>query len=145
MDEGDINQKILGELGKIKRILRIISIVFILIAILYIIVVPITIIQLKRQDTYGGRSLSWNRVQYLIDKGSFDKAEQMVLIFLKNNPKDYYPHAMISKVYLRTGNFNQALKHAEIACRLFPDKYNEETLNTLKKRLENEKAKATRP
>lgn len=80
-------------------------------------------------------SLTWNYVEDLCDQGDYKEAEKQALIIVKRNAGDYYSHACIARIYLRKGDLPQALKHAEIAYRLFPNKDNEETLGALNKLL----------
>jgi len=82
-------------------------------------------------------SLTWNQVEDLFDKGKYEEAEKKALILVNNNTEDYYSHACIARIYLRKGDLTNALKHAEIAYNLFPNKDNEETLEALKKLVES--------
>jgi len=84
--------------------------------------------------------LSWNKVEDLLDKGDYDEAEKIALALLEKSKEDYYPHACLARLYLRKGDLPKAVNHAEIAYRLFPDKYNDETLLALKKRVASENA-----
>ncbi len=148
MDDGNVNEQMLKELRTLNRIMRrgyIVSIVFMAAVILYIIVFPYYLGKMKPPQKQKEVSWTWEKVMDLTDKGDYDEAEKNGLKLLQRTPTDYYPHGCLALLYLRKGDLTQAVKYAEISYRLFPSKYNEETLQALKKRLELEGANKTKP
>jgi len=140
MDENNINEQILGELRLQTRLYRKRYIPIFVILIAFLLFSSIFKYYISRpspnylQET---SSLTWNQVEDLCDKGYYDAAEKKALIIVNNNEGDYHSHACIARIYLRKGDLAHALKHAEIAYRLFPNKDNEETLQALNKLVES--------
>jgi len=139
VDDEDSNKQILDELKKQTRLYQKWSQRGIIVLIIFCIVL-LSFSYFRSQKTQKSQKeprLSWDQVIELTDKGSYDEAEKIALNLAQKTPTDYYPQACLARLYLRKGDLTKAIKHAEVAYRLFPDKYNSETLQALKKRLES--------
>ncbi len=138
MDDHSVDEQILKELRLQTRLYRKNYIPILIVLLILIAFIAFSAIF----KYYTGKnskevSLTWNQVEDLCDKGYYDEAEQKGLIIVEKNDGDYYSHACIARIFLRKGDLPKALKHAETAYRLFPNKDNEETLEALKKLLES--------
>ena len=138
MDDDNINEQILKKLRLHTHLYRKRYIPIFLILIAFLAFSGIFKYYSSRNITHKPiqvASSTWNYVEDLCDKGDYGEAEKQALIIVERNTGDYYSHACIARIYLRKGDLSQALKHATIAYRLFPNKDNEETLEALNKLL----------
>lgn len=149
MDAYLLNEKIFGELRKTNLLLLLGLLIFLVLVaeISYFIVLPNYLGKMRanRSAAQQAASFSWIRVNDLIDHGSYGEAEKIGLGLLKKTPEDFYANRVLAKLYLRKGDVAQALKYAETAYRLFPNKKNEETLQALKTRLASQPPKESTP
>ncbi len=144
MDDNRINEQILHELRLQTRIHR--KSFIPILAVLLVFVAFSAIYKHytgKNNAPKNDVSLTWNQIDELCDKGNYAEAEKQALIIVNRNAEDYYSHACLARIYLRKGDLPQALKHAEIAYRLFPNKDNEETLEALNKLLATGRKRAS--
>jgi tetratricopeptide (TPR) repeat protein len=142
MDEQDTNLKILQELRNLNRFNHYsfgwivgLLLIFFCASLVLIWVDTSPSNPLKQRTTY-----TWNDIRNLRERGQLSEALSNAKKIVQKAPMDWYGHEFIAYLHLEMGNLSDAEVEFATAFKLWPSKDNEKNLQTIRKRIESEKA-----